>query len=79
MVLPFLLLASVVVLTACAKPYVQVPGQDFTNPQLTLGPAANRGFVRVSDGARLPVQVWPLQLERLHEPWSSGCMVSTTI
>jgi acylglycerol lipase len=53
-----LLLATLVTLTACASPYVQAPGQIVATPQLILDPTAARGFVRVSDGAKLPVQVW---------------------
>jgi acylglycerol lipase len=53
-----LLLATLFALTACASPYVQATGQIVAIPQLILSPTAGRGFVQVSDGARLPVQVW---------------------
>jgi acylglycerol lipase len=53
-----LLLTTLFALTACASPYVQASGQIVAIPRLILSPTAARGFVQVSDGARLPVQVW---------------------
>lgn len=49
---------ALVLVTACASPYVQAPGGQSVVPQTNGNPGDGTMTVRVSDGAALPLRVW---------------------